>query len=361
MDDVDHMRHALTLARRGVGRTAPNPTVGCVLVNKGRVVGRGRTGDGGRPHGEIVALEQAGSAAKGGTAYVTLEPCAQVTQTPSCAESLIAAGVVRVVVASLDPDPRTNGRGVAKMRAAGLVVETGLLESEAAETHAGFFSLQTKTRPYVTLKIAQSLDGKTATAAGESKWITGDEARRFGHLLRVQNDAILIGANTAVTDNPDLTCRLAGLERYSPVRIVLDSHLRLSDRSRLAQTAKSVPVIVYTVSDGGGLLTAAGVEVVKVKKDPRGRVDIGAVLGDLAKRGHTRLLVEGGATVHAAFLDRGIADRLEVFTAPMALGAAGQGAIEALAVLGLDEASRFRRVDMRHCGPDLLESFVIKA
>jgi diaminohydroxyphosphoribosylaminopyrimidine deaminase/5-amino-6-(5-phosphoribosylamino)uracil reductase len=216
-------------------------------------------------------------------------------------------------------------------------------------------------RPYVTLKIAQSLDGKTATAAGESKWITGEAARNFGHLMRAQNDAILIGVNTALADDPELTCRLPGLEEYSPVRVVLDTRLRLSDWSKLAQSANDTPVIVYTVTDGGAALKACGVDVVKVAKDARGRPDIAAVLKDLGGRGLSRLLVEGGATVHAAFLDRGFADRLEVFTAPLALGAAGQGAIEALAVLGLDEASRFSRVDMRRLGPDLLESFTIKA
>ena len=361
MDDIDHMRHALALARRGVGRTAPNPSVGCVIVNKGRVVGRGRTGDGGRPHAEQIALAQAGEAANGATAYVTLEPCAQKTKTPSCAESLAAAKISKVIVAALDPDKRTNGAGIAKMRDAGVAVETGVLAKEAAETHAGFFMRETQGRPYVTLKIAQSLDGKTATASGESKWITGETARRFGHLMRAQNDAILIGVNTALADDPELTCRLAGLESASPVRVVLDSRLRLSDWSKLAQSANETPVIVYTAVEGGAGLKACGVEVVKVQKDARGRPDIGAVLKDLAKRGLTRLLVEGGATVHAAFLDRGLVDRLEVFTAPMALGAAGQGAIEALAVLGLDEASRFSRVDMRRLGPDMLESFVLRA
>ncbi len=361
MDDKDHMRHALTLARRGVGRTAPNPSVGCVIVREGRVIGRGRTGDGGRPHGEQIALAEAGAAAKGATAYITLEPCAQNTQTPSCAESLADAQLARVVVAMRDPDKRTNGAGIAKLQDSGIAVDAGLMASEAADTHAGFVMRETAGRPYVTLKIAQSLDGKTATAVGESKWITGDAARRFGHLMRAQNDAILVGVNTALSDDPELTCRIPGLESYSPVRVVLDTSLRLPDLSRLARTATKTPVMVYTSSDGGGILKARGVEVVKIKKDVRGRPDIAAVLQDLGKRGITRLLVEGGATVHAAFLDRGFADRLEVFTAPMALGAAGQGAIEALAVLGLDEASRFSRVDMQRLGPDLLESFIIKA
>jgi diaminohydroxyphosphoribosylaminopyrimidine deaminase/5-amino-6-(5-phosphoribosylamino)uracil reductase len=354
------MRHALTLARRGAGRTAPNPSVGCVIVKEGRVVGRGRTADGGRPHAEQIALAEAGSAAKGATAYVTLEPCAQQTETPSCAESLIDAGVTRAVIAVQDPDHRTDGYGIVKLRAADIVVETGLLEDTAVDTLAGFLTRVKKARPYVTLKIAQSLDGKTATAAGESKWITSQEARRFGHLMRAENDAILVGINTVLRDDPELTCRLPGLESASPVRVVLDTELKFPEGCKLARSAREVPVLIYTTANGGAVLKAKGLEVVKVRKDARGRPDIDAVLADLGKRGFNRLLVEGGATVHASFLDRGLADRLEVFTAPMALGAAGQGAVEALAVLGLDEASRFCRGDIRKLGPDLLESFTVR-
>lgn len=357
------MRHALALGRRGLGRTGANPSVGCVIVaNDGRIVGRGRTSDGGRPHAEINALAQAGNAARGATAYVTLEPCAQVTETPSCAESLIAAGVSRVVVAISDPDPRTNGEGITKLRAAGIAVVPGVLEREAAETHAAFFKRINEERPLVTLKIAQSLDGKTAAASGDSKWITGEEARRFGHLLRAQNDAILIGINTALADDPELTCRLPGLENHSPLRVVLDTRLRLGAGAKLALTAAKQPTIVFTSADSGGdVLRALGVEIVQVARDAPGRPDLGAMLTELAKRKVTRLLVEGGATVHAAFLDRGLADRLEIFTAPIALGEAGHSAIDALAALTLDEAARFHRVAERRLGPDLLESFVAKA
>jgi diaminohydroxyphosphoribosylaminopyrimidine deaminase/5-amino-6-(5-phosphoribosylamino)uracil reductase len=357
------MRHALVLGRRGLGRTAPNPSVGCVIVAAdGRVVGRGRTGDGGRPHAEALALAMAGAAAKGATAYVTLEPCATVTATPACAQSLIAAGVARVVVAVADPDHRTDGDGIARLRAAGVEVATGVLAEAAAETHAGFFRRVQHARPLVTLKIAQSLDGKTASASGDSKWITGEDARRFGHLLRAENDAILVGIGTALADDPELTCRLPGLEGQSPLRVVLDSRLRLTEASKLVQTARQHPTIVFTAArEGGDGLRRLGVEIVAVARDARGRPDIGAMLTELARRNVTRLLVEGGATVHAAFLDLGAADRLEIFTAPTALGESGQGSIDALAALTLGEAPKFTRTGSRQLGSDLLESYARKA
>jgi diaminohydroxyphosphoribosylaminopyrimidine deaminase/5-amino-6-(5-phosphoribosylamino)uracil reductase len=355
------MRHALALAERALGTTAPNPAVGCVIVKDGRVVGRGRTQPGGRPHAEAVALAQAGDAARGATAYVTLEPCAHHGQTPPCAGALAAAGIARVVAAVQDPDPRVGGRGIAMLWDAGVQVATGVLEAEAAEINAGFFLRIREKRPLVTLKIAQSLDGKTATVSGQSKWITGPEARRFGHLMRARNDAILIGIETALADDPELTCRIAGLEDRSPLRIVLDTRLRLGAQSRLAKTASQTPVRVYTAAAGGDALKACGVEVVRVSRDARGRPDIAAVLADLAGRGTTRLLVEGGAAVHAAFLDRGLADRLEIFRAPIVLGASGRNAVDALRTLDLDEASRFVSLGRRTIGADMLETFRSRA
>jgi diaminohydroxyphosphoribosylaminopyrimidine deaminase/5-amino-6-(5-phosphoribosylamino)uracil reductase len=308
-----------------------------------------------------VALEAAGSAARGATAYVTLEPCAHHGQTPPCTEALIAACVSRVVAAVEDPDPRVRGAGFAQLKAAGVDVAVGLLQRDAAALNAGFFSRIAKQRPLVTLKIAQSLDGRTGTWSGESRWITGEESRRYGHLLRARNDAILIGIETALADDPELTCRLPGLEDRSPIRVVLDTRLRLRVDSKLAQTARTTPTIVFTVAEASGALAALGVEIVRVARDARGRPDIEAVLTELAGRGITRLLVEGGAGVHASFIDRGFADRLELFAAPTALGAAGHPAIEALAAIGLDEAPRFVRSGRRMLGPDLLESFVTRS
>jgi diaminohydroxyphosphoribosylaminopyrimidine deaminase/5-amino-6-(5-phosphoribosylamino)uracil reductase len=361
MTDLFHMRHALALADRALGRTAPNPAVGCVIVSKDeRVVGRGWTQAGGRPHAETMALAQAGEEARGATAYVTLEPCAHHGQTPPCAHALIAAGIARMVAAVEDPDPRVAGKGIAMLWDAGVQVATGVLEKEAAELNAGFFLRVKQNRPLVTLKIASSLDGKTATVSGQSKWITGPDSRRFGHLLRARHDAILIGIETALADDPELSCRIAGLEDRSPIRVVLDTRLRLGERSKLTQSARQTPTLVFTANDGGGRLEAWGVEVVKTARDARGRPDIGAVLGELARRGVTRLLVEGGASVHATFLDRGLADRLEIFRAPVVLGASGRSAVDALAALDLDEASRFVSAGRRVLGPDLLESFAAK-
>jgi diaminohydroxyphosphoribosylaminopyrimidine deaminase/5-amino-6-(5-phosphoribosylamino)uracil reductase len=355
------MRHALTLAERALGMTAPNPAVGCVIVAEDRVVGRGWTQPGGRPHAETMALAEAGEAARGATAFVTLEPCAHQGETPPCAHALIQAGVARVVAAVQDPDPRVSGKGIAMLWDAGVQVAGGVLEKEASDLNAGFFLRIRENRPLVTLKVAQSLDGKTATVSGQSKWITGHEARRFGHLLRAKNDAILIGIETALADDPELTCRIAGLEDRSPIRIVLDTRLRLTEWSKLAQTARQIPTLVFTTTEGGGKLEACGVDVIRTAKDARGRPDIGAVLNDLARRGVTRLLVEGGASVHAAFLDRGFGDRLEIFRAPIVLGASGRNGIEALKTLDLDEASRFVSLGRRVLGPDMLESFAARA
>ncbi|MBV9993279.1 MAG: bifunctional diaminohydroxyphosphoribosylaminopyrimidine deaminase/5-amino-6-(5-phosphoribosylamino)uracil reductase RibD [Alphaproteobacteria bacterium] len=352
--DHVHMRHALALAQRALGATAPNPAVGCVIVSaEGRVVGRGFTQKGGRPHAEAMALAEAGEAARGATAYVTLEPCAHQGATPPCANALIEAGVARVVAALEDPDPRVSGKGISMLWDAGVLVATGVLEDEAAALNAGFFLRVTQNRPLVTLKIAQSLDGKTATVSGQSKWITGPEARRFAHLLRARHDAILVGIETALADDPELTCRIAGLEDRSPLRVVLDTRLRLPRTSKLVATAKQTPTLVFTTVDGH----LADAEVIKTARDARGRPEIGAVLKELARRGITRLLVEGGAGVHAAFLDRGLADRLEVFQSPLVLGASGKSAVDALATLDLDEAHRFALRDRLALGADVLESF----
>jgi diaminohydroxyphosphoribosylaminopyrimidine deaminase/5-amino-6-(5-phosphoribosylamino)uracil reductase len=328
-----------------------------IVSAQGLIAGRGWTGRGGRPHAETVALEQAGAAARGATAYVTLEPCAHHGQTPPCASALAEAGIARVVAAVEDPDPRVRGKGFEMLRDAGVAVDTGICAKEAAELNAGFFKRVREGQPLVTLKIAQSLDGKTATATGESKWITGEAARAYGHLLRARFDAILIGIGTALADNPLLTCRLPGLEDHSPLRVVLDTRLQLNEWSKLAQSAGETPTLVFTTSDGGGSLAACGVEVVKVARDVRGRPDLAAVLAALGRRGITRLLVEGGATVHAAFLDRGLADRLEIFRSPLVLGAAGHDGVDSLAAMTLGEAPRFRPTGRRSLGPDLLESF----
>src|SRR5918994_6733853 len=225
--DRAHMAAALALSRRGLVNTWPNPAVGCVIVREGRVVGRGWTQPGGRPHAETEALARAGDQARGATAYVTLEPCSHWGRTPPCCDALIAAGVARVVVATGDPDPRVDGRGMRRLREAGIAVDQGLLEAEARAVIAGFVRRITRGLPLVTLKLATTLDGRIATASGESRWITGAAARRAAHALRARHDAVLVGSGTVLADDPDLTCRLPGMERGVPIaRVVADARLR---------------------------------------------------------------------------------------------------------------------------------------
>jgi diaminohydroxyphosphoribosylaminopyrimidine deaminase/5-amino-6-(5-phosphoribosylamino)uracil reductase len=361
--DERHMRHALALAARGLGRTGRVPSVGCVIVaSDGRIVGRGRTDNSGRPHGEAVALAQAGAAADSATAYVSLEPCAHLGGNgPPCTDALIAQKIGRVVVAMNDPDPRTNGQGIARLRKAGIEVSTGVLQREAEALNRGFTLRMMEGRPSVTIKLAESADGFTARATGESPWITGEEARRFGQLLRAQHDAILVGIKTVLADDPELTCRISGLEKYSPMRVVLDSQLRLDSHSMLAQTARDVSTVVFTTKEGGDHLRALGVEVIRIQPTREGRTGLRDVLGILAERGINRLLVEGGTTIANAFFTDGLAERLEIFTSPMSLGNTGRHGSGALTVRNLREAPNFMRVSVRSFGPDVLESFEAKS
>ena len=245
--DLRWMRAAFALARRGLGNVWPNPAVGCVLVSDGRVVGRGWTQPGGRPHAETEALRRAGALARGATAYVSLEPCSHWGRTSPCADALVAAGVRRVVAALEDPDPRVSGSGITRLREAGIAVETGLGAAEAAEINAGFLTLQRLGRPLVTLKLATSLDGKIATVTGESQWITGPPARAYAHKLRAEHDAIMVGTGTVLADNPQLTCRLPGLTVRSPVRVVLDRHLRITSTAHVIAEARQIPTLIVTL------------------------------------------------------------------------------------------------------------------
>ena len=357
LNHKSHMRHALMLAERALGVVAPNPAVGCLVVTTDdRVVGRGWTQPGGRPHAEALALEQAGAAARGATAYVTLEPCAHHGHTPPCAEALIAAGVAQVVAAVEDPDPRVRGKGFAMLRSAGVGVVVGVLVKQAVRLNAGFFARVQNDRPHITCKIAQSFDGRTIPLR-TGDWITGEEARRFAHLLRAKHDAVLIGIDTVLADNPMLDCRLPGLEDRSPIRIVLDSQLRLPETSKVAQTARVIPTMVFTTAHGGDQLRALGVEVLRVMYDKKDRPDLTAVLGALAGRGTTRVLVEGGATVISSFLAENHCDRLEIFTAPKTLGKSAGGEVRLLAdIVG---SGRFRLVSERMFGFDKLESYAL--
>jgi diaminohydroxyphosphoribosylaminopyrimidine deaminase / 5-amino-6-(5-phosphoribosylamino)uracil reductase len=359
--DLAYMRAALGLARRGLGQVWPNPAVGCVIVKDGRVGGRGWTQPGGRPHAETEALARAGKAAKGATAYVSLEPCSHHGKTPPCAEALIAAGVARVVAAVKDPDPRVSGAGIARLKAAGVAVETGFCAAEAAELNAGFFCRVKHGRPLVTLKLATSLDGRIATAGGESRWITGPSARERAHLLRATHDAVLIGTGTALADDPLLTCRLPGLESRSPVRIVLDRKLRLPPALRLFTEAGQMPAWVVTLAKSSptrrGAHAKQGVEIVAVDPDAAGGIDLAAMLRALGGKGLTRLLVEGGGTLAASLLRAGLVDRLVWMRAPLALGGDGIPAIAALGLGDLAAAPRFDLISSETAGGDLIETY----
>jgi diaminohydroxyphosphoribosylaminopyrimidine deaminase/5-amino-6-(5-phosphoribosylamino)uracil reductase len=352
---------ALALARRSLGRTWPNPAVGCVIVRDGRVIARGRTQDGGRPHAEADALAQAGDAARGATVYVTLEPCSHFGKSPPCADALIKAGVAKVVSALEDPFPQVNGQGHARLRAAGIVVEVGEGAKEAAEVNAGFLTLVREGRPLFHLKMATSLDGRIATASGESKWITGEAARTDGQRLRATHDAILVGANTVNADDPELTCRLPGLAAYSPIRVVLDSKARTSPDSKLALTANRTPVWLLCTRqapvDAREALQAKGVEVIEVASDERGRIDVAAAAAELGRRQLMRVLIEGGGDVAASFLKAGLVDRLSSYRAGILLGADSRSAVAPLGLAGLDFATRFALVSSRSVGGDTLETW----
>ena len=355
------MGAALALARRGVGNCWPNPAVGCVVVRDGRVVGRAVTAPGGRPHAEPLALAMAGAAARGATAYVTLEPCCHHGRTPPCTEALIEAGVARVVVATQDCDPRVNGQGIARLRAAGIAVEVGVLGAEAEDVNAGFFTRIRVGRPLVTLKLAATLDGRIATHGGESQWITGEAARRAAHALRGRNDAVMVGVGTVLTDNPDLTCRIAGFRPTPLVRVVADSHLRTRLTQRLVATARETPTWMLTRPDADAerrrALTAAGVQVLPVAPADAGAglgVDLATGLRALAARGITRLLVEGGAQLAAALLRADLVDRVAWFHAPTIMGADGWPAAQAFGVASLAAMPRFVREAARPVGADVL-------
>ncbi len=360
MNDAVFMRAALALARRGLGSTWPNPSVGCVIVRGGQVVGRGRTGVGGRPHAETEALAAAGEAARGGIAYVTLEPCSHVGETPPCADALAEAGVARVVVAGGDPDPRVSGQGLERLRAAGIAVETGLLEREAADTLAGFFSRVTQGRPLVTLKLASTLDGKIASRSGESQWITGVDARKTAHRLRGQHDAAMVGVGTVMSDDPDLTCRIDGFAQRPMVRVVADSHLRTPLMARVVATCAENPTWLLHREGADPMkieaLTSAGVRCIQITGAEIG-IDLGEALLALGGLGLTRIMIEGGAQLAAAALRAGLVDRLAWFHAPSVMGGDGYAAAAAMGVADLVDMQRFRRVAVSPVGDDLLSEF----
>lgn len=350
------MALALSLGRRGQGRTWPNPAVGCVIVKEGRIIGRGWTQAGGRPHAEPMALAEAGEGARGATAYVSLEPCAHFGKTPPCAQALIDAGIARVVAALEDSDPRVSGQGFAMLRAAGIAVTTGLRAAEAAYDHEGFFLRTEQGRPFVTLKMASSFDGRIATGSGQSQWITGGEARRLVHAMRARHDAVMVGAGTARADDPSLTVRDLGILEQ-PARVVVSRHLDLPLMGQLARSAKDIPLYLChgagadrerTQAWAGLGATLLSCAALGTQLDPRD------VLQQLGRAGLTRVFCEGGSALAASLLAHDLVDELVGFTAGLGIGAEGLPAIGALGIGRLSEAPRFDLVELRPIGADIL-------
>ena len=360
-DDLIHMRAAIALARRSLGRSWPNPAVGCVLVKNGCVVGRGWTQPGGGPHAETEALNRAGDLAAGATAYVSLEPCSHHGQTGPCAEALIAARIARAVVAMEDPDPRVAGRGLTLLGDSGIAVNLGVGEEEARDINAGFLLRLAKNRPLVTLKLAMTLDGRIATHTGESRWITGEPARARSHLMRAQNDAVMVGSGTVLADDPLLNVRLPGLERYSPLRIVLDGRLRLPLTSALVVGARHTPTWLVTLPGGDKrrrqIYTDCGLILIEAPPSADGALDLKQVMGRLAEHGLTRLLVEGGARLAAALLRDDLVDRLAIFRAPSLIGGDGLPAAAGFGLDRLADMPGFVAVETVELGRDRLETF----
>ncbi|WP_366523085.1 bifunctional diaminohydroxyphosphoribosylaminopyrimidine deaminase/5-amino-6-(5-phosphoribosylamino)uracil reductase RibD [uncultured Tateyamaria sp.] len=354
-EDIRFMSLALSLGRRGMGQTAPNPAVGCVIVKDERIIGRGWTQLGGRPHAETEALAQAGSDAAGATAYVTLEPCAHHGKTPPCAEALVAAGIRRAVIAMRDSDTRVDGQGIAILQAAGIEVTTGICEAEAEADHIGFTLRTEQGRPFVTLKLASSFDGRIATGTGESQWITGPQARRCVHAMRARHDAVMVGGGTARHDDPSLTVRGFG-DVPQPTRVVVSRRLDLPLMSTLARTAKDVPVILChgrdadpmlqdTWRDLGATLLPCGTSGAQL--DPRD------ILQQLGSHGVTRVFCEGGGALAASLIETDLVDELVGFTAGLVIGAEGLPNIGALGLDTLAAAQRYTLKSVSHMGADV--------
>lgn len=357
--DARMMDLAIRLGRRMLGRTWPNPAVGAVVVQDGPngpiVVGRGATQPGGRPHAETEALRQAGTAARGGTLYVTLEPCSHHGKTPPCADAIIAAGIKRVVCAMDDANPSVTGAGHRRLRAAGVLVEVGLGGDAVRRNLAGHIRRMRDGRPHVMLKLALSTDDQVGLPGRKPAAITGEATRARVHMMRAMSDAIAVGVGTAMADDPELTCRLPGMLARSPVRVVFDTRLRLPVDNRLVQTIADAPLWVITGVDAPveneRALQARGVEVVRVRTE-NGHVRLEGSLHALAARGITSLMVEGGPILARALLDEDLVDEATIMRGPLTIGAGGVPALDGLPIETITDAPRFRQVSALTCGAD---------
>jgi len=353
--DAGFMRAAIATAKRARLRTAPNPTVGALVVRRGEVIARGAT-RGLEAHAETVALARAGGAARGATLYVTLEPCAHHGRTPPCVDAVIAARPKRVVIGLVDPDPRTRGASIAKLRRAGIEVTPGVLVDECARHHEGFLSRVLRGRPFTTLKLASSLDGRIATRTGESRWITSEPARAFVQRLRAHTDAIAVGSETLLADDPELVARRGDRIVHRPLRVVVDSRLRTPPIARILDPANPGSALILTGPDTRASrrtrLECAGAVVLPVRKQ-EGHLDLAAAWQALGDQGVNDLLVEGGGGLAAALLRLGLVDRMHFFLAPLLIGGDGRAVLAALGVERLREALRPSSISARRLGPDL--------
>lgn len=356
-EDFAFMQQALALAAQGLGRVAPNPSVGCLVVKNGKVIGHARSADGGRPHAETQALAMAAEGAKGATIYCTLEPCGHFGKTPPCVDALVRAGVARVVAACRDPFQKDNGC-IEKLEAAGIAVTLGICEEQAIRLNEGFFKRLALNRPLVTAKVATTLDGRIATRTGQSQWITGEQARAKAHELRAQHDAVLAGVGTVLADDPLLNVRLPGHD-FQPLRIVIDRDLKTPPQSRLVRSAagENVWFLCGERADKNrqAQLMDAGAKLLPLESGPDGRFAPATLLAALAEQGLTRLLIEGGGITITGFLKAGMIDRLAWFRAPSLIGGDGLPAFYALGIDALHDAPRFTLEERQALGEDFLE------
>lgn len=355
--DFHFMRRALALTRRGLGASSPNPAVGAMVVAGGRVVGRGWHAKAGEPHAEVHALRQAGPSAKGAAIYVTLEPCHHAGRTPPCTRAILAAGIKRVVYGASDPNPRVAGGGGLFLAEHGVAVTPGVLAQACEWEHRFFITHVTTGRPHVILKTAATLDGKTASATGHSRWITGGASRRFVHRVRGWVDAIMVGAGTALTDDPQLTCRLPG--KPNPLRVVVDSNLRLPGAAKVLDPAQApgclVACLAGTPEDQAQRLAEAGAQVLRLPADDQGRVDLAALMDELGARGVTSLLAEGGAGLAWSLLKGGLVDEVMYFFAPKLVGgASAPSMVGGPGLKRMDEAWPLCRPVVRRFGDDVM-------
>jgi diaminohydroxyphosphoribosylaminopyrimidine deaminase/5-amino-6-(5-phosphoribosylamino)uracil reductase len=362
--DRRFMAAALRLGRRNLGHTFPNPAVGALIVADGRIVGRGWTADGGRPHAEVLALAEAGEAARGATVYVTLEPCSHHGRTPPCADALVEAGVGRVVVPFEDPDPRVAGQGLQRLESAGIKVTRGVLAEDALVAHAGHISRVTRGRPWVTLKLAVSADGMIGRRAGERMIISGREAFEAVQAMRVESDAVMIGIGTVLVDNPRLTVRLAGLQNRSPIRIILDAQARLPLDSHLVASARETPLIAV-VTPGAeeakkDALRDAGVRIIEVDEGPGG-VSLKKALETLSVEGFTRILVEGGSEVASSLVSDDLVDEAIIFRADVVVGPDGVRALAGNALSAIERSPRYRAAGAGMAGNDQMRRYLRNA